>query len=217
MKKDKFHISSLLSAVVVFLFLLSGAVVLVLFFRPLYYFEIEHLNLPAVSGIGAEEIRANYDTLIDYLFAFNRTALQFPTLPMSEGGAIHFAEVKGIFAGFQYLLLASAGISVLCIIYQVKKSRFQFLWMTSVITIGLPLILGAFIAVNWSAVFTLFHELVFDNDYWIFNASTDPVIRILPTEFFMHCAIMILAILLSASAFLFLLYRVLRKRQKKSA
>ena len=29
----------------------------------------------------------------------------------------------------------------------------------------------------------------FDNDYWLFNSKTDPVIKILPDEFFMHCGI----------------------------
>ena len=52
------------------------------------------------------------------------------------------------------------------------------------------------IALNWEKVFISFHELVFQNDYWLFDPVTDPVILVLPDEYFMHCAIMIIGIVL---------------------
>ena len=40
--------------------------------------------------------------------------------------------------------------------------------------------------VAFDKLFVLFHEIVFRNDYWMFSSVTDPVIKILPEEFFMH-------------------------------
>ena len=77
---------------------------------------------------------------------------------------------------------------------------------------ALPAVFGLAIAVNWEGFFVAFHRLMFDNDYWIFDAATDPVITILPDAFFMHCALMILAIILAACGIMTLLYRRLGKK-----
>ena len=43
----------------------------------------------------------------------------------------------------------------------------------------------------------MFHALFFPGkDNWLFNPYTDEIINILPQEFFMNCAILILAILI---------------------
>jgi integral membrane protein (TIGR01906 family) len=40
---------------------------------------------------------------------------------------------------------------------------------------------------------------MFRNDYWIFDEATDPVIMILPDAFFLHCAVMIILLILIGS------------------
>ena len=42
------------------------------------------------------------------------------------------------------------------------------------------------IVVNFEGSFVLFHKTMFNNDYWIFDPNLDPVINILPEEFFFH-------------------------------
>lgn len=86
---------------------ISFSVVAVLHFRPLYYFDIKALGVEETSGLPEEEIRANYDALIDYNSLSWHGCLQFPTLPMSEGGRIHFEEVRTIFVFVQYLCIVS--------------------------------------------------------------------------------------------------------------
>ncbi|HDA5285011.1 TPA: DUF1461 domain-containing protein, partial [Clostridioides difficile] len=44
--------------------------------------------------------------------------------------------------------------------------------------------------------------------YWIFNPNLDPVINILPEEFFFHSGMMILILILLASILLFVMYRL---------
>ena len=44
------------------------------------------------------------------------------------------------------------------------------------------------IASNWEAFFIGFHHVMFSNDYWLFDPLRDPVILLLPEQFFFHCA-----------------------------
>ena len=53
---------------------------------------------------------------------------------------------------------------------------------------------GGLAALDFDRAFTVFHKLFFPGkDNWIFYPSKDPVIKMLPAEFFRNCAIVILA------------------------
>ena len=73
------------------------------------------------------------------------------------------------------------------------------------------LVIGAAAAVDFDRAFTVFHTLFFPGkDNWLFDPYYDPVILLLPQEFFRNCAILILAVLLITCAMLML--RDKRKR-----
>ena len=93
------------SILLMFLFI-DLAVILTLNCRQLYYLDIDYLDISEGSGLNEEVIRRNYDVLMDYNSMFSHEELEFPDFPMSEGGRIHFREVKRIFVGLQYLLIA---------------------------------------------------------------------------------------------------------------
>lgn len=208
------------AAFVLFLFILSFAVTFTLNFRPLYYMDIELLGIEERSGIPKEEIRENYDALIDYNSMFNDKELVFPTLAMSETGKIHFEEVKEIFVGFQVTVLATAVMAFAAIFQQHKRGRGQkkkrYLKYAGVLTILIPAVLGGAMALNWDKAFVIFHKIAFDNDYWIFDATTDPVITILPDTFFFHCAAMILGIVVAGSALCFVLYGITVRKMRSA-
>ena len=60
------NIKQIFTAIALTLCILSVAVIFTLNFRPLYYMDIHHFNLPEKTGYPEEEIRENYDSLIDY-------------------------------------------------------------------------------------------------------------------------------------------------------
>ena len=153
------------------------------------------MNLAQMYGYEEEEIIANYQELIDYNLSPVKDTLEFPTFPMSEEARIHFEEVKKIFQGFIAAGLLSGLIFIPSLIWKWKRKDLSFLTLSGVLTIGFPLILGGFIGLNWERTFILFHELVFQNDYWLFDPVTDPIIDCLPDEFFFHCAVMILILI----------------------
>ena len=60
------HLKHILSGLILTFFLISFSVMAVLNFRPLYYFDIGHLNISQTSGYSEEEIRENYDAPVSY-------------------------------------------------------------------------------------------------------------------------------------------------------
>ena len=200
-----------LLSLVLTLTIISVSVVITLAFRPLYYLDMKALDLPARSGYTEEEIRENYDVLIDYNLSLGKEKLEFPSLAMSEPGRIHFEEVKVIFNLFEYLALGGVLLSGLGIVLCARRKEFLYLKLTSILAVALPAVLGLFVALNWDRAFVTFHRLAFDNDYWLFDPLTDPVITILPDTFFLHCALMILGCVVLGSVVCGAVYRRKRK------
>ena len=199
MKKKGIHT---LMALVLTLTIISVSVVFTLAFRPLYYADINALNIPERTGYSEEMIRENYDVLIDYNLSFGDEPLEFPSLAMSESGRIHFEEVKDIFNLFKYMAIGGVLISAAGIWLMSRRKEYLYLKLTSILAVALPAVIGLFVT---------FHHIAFDNDYWIFDPATDPVINILPDTFFLHCALLILGCVVLGSVVCGLVYRKLRR------
>lgn len=206
MKKGSLIIHTAL-ALILTLTIISVSVVFTLAFRPLYYLDISALNIPEESGYSEEEIRENYDVLVDYNMSFGGGRLEFPSLAMSEPGRIHFEEVRDIFNLFKYMAIAGVIVSIAGILFCIRRKEYKFLKLTSILAVALPTVLGTLVALNWDWAFVAFHHLAFNNDYWIFDPATDPVITILPDTFFLHCALMILGCVVLGSVICGLAYR----------
>lgn len=180
------------------LFIITAAVSITLNFRPLYYHDISALKIEETSGFSRNIIKQNYDALIDYNQFFHSGKLKL-TVPMSNEGRIHFSDVKRIFVAIEITCIITFVLSSLLIKKQIAQKDVEFLKLSSMITILLPSIAGIFTALNWDATFIMFHKIMFRNDYWLFDEIKDPVITMLPDTFFLHCAIMIIALILLGS------------------
>lgn len=209
----RFKFTDILIGIIFTLLFISFGVIITINFRPLYYMDINLLNIEESSGYDRDIILDNYNALIDYSSPFFQSELSFPTLEASDSGIQHFKEVKNIFTFFYILgaITLIAGIAIL--IYKARNNDFGYLFVSSITAIALPMLMGLFILIDFDKTFTLFHKLFFKNDYWIFDPTTDPVIKILPEAFFLHCAIMIILFVLLGSLLLFWVYR---KKKRES-
>ncbi|CRZ35061.1 integral membrane protein (TIGR01906 family) [Herbinix hemicellulosilytica] len=208
----RFKKTDLLIGVVFFLLLLSVGVVFTVNFRPLYYLDVKLLKIPETSGYPKEEIIANYNALIDYSSPFYRGSLSFPTLDASPSGIQHFKEVKDIFTLFYILAAITLIAAVIIIIYKSRKRDFSYLAVSSLVSCLLPVIIALLLAIDFDTAFIIFHKIFFNNDYWIFDPITDPVINILPATFFLHCALLIIFIILLGSLIMYIIYLCLKRR-----
>ena len=148
--------------------------------------EVQKYGLEAFSGLTALQIKDEMTRLVGYLWLWHRAPLELMYFPMSKTGVIHFAEVKVFVDLVQIIGIVTTIIFVIVTYRRLKKKDILFLKTTAVTTyvvLGTLLLFGM---VSFDRLFVLFHEIVFRNDYWLFSYTTDPVIKILPQEFFMH-------------------------------
>jgi integral membrane protein (TIGR01906 family) len=196
------------------IFIICGSIIVGLKFKSLYYYDVKKLNISDVSGFSDDEIKLNYDYLIDYNLNNKVEEFNLPTIKYSTQGKIHFEEVRNIFQIIKKVFYLTGLISILGIILNIKDKNIKFLNITSIITILLPVIVSILLIINFNYFFIKFHEAVFSNDYWIFDPDIDPVINILPEDIFFHIGILILAIVFLTSILLQVSYRRLNKKLK---
>lgn len=200
--KDSKLLSVLLS-VLTALLVLSGAVAVPLLCRPFYYAHIAPMGLPAYTGLTAEQIRTAFNEVMDFCLGL-RPGFAAGVLPFSASGASHFADVKALFLLDLWVVLLSLGLLAALFLFcrsrRLRPYRFRgrgpgFWGAAGLGTVFL--IVGALAALDFDRAFVVFHALFFPGkDNWLFDWRTDPVILILPEEFFRNCAILILALLL---------------------
>lgn len=191
-----------------FLFIIISSVKITLNFKPLYYFDINYLNIEKYTSLNNSQIKSTYDYLISYLNSSKDIAFNIPLLPSSQEGIIHFTEVKKLFFKFNFILSVCTLIIIFAIFFGIKYKDYLFLkWCSNTIFCTCFLLLSGFFW-NFDKCFTFFHKLLFNNNYWLLDPKTDPVINILPETYFLHCALLILLLVIGCSILLRLLYKI---------
>lgn len=206
-------ISNLILAFSMSLFIITSIVKFTVVFKPLYYFDIKHLNIPILSGMSEEEIKLNYDYLIKYNTSYRDYEFNMPTIKSSIQGKIHFEEVRDVFKVLNKINIISGVISVLGIYIVLKKKEIKIIKYAGIISILIPIFLLIPITIQFEKSFEIFHRLIFNNDYWIFDPSKDPVINMLPAEFFLHCGVVILTGILIFSSIILTIYKILKNKR----
>jgi integral membrane protein (TIGR01906 family) len=207
MNKRINKITTIILSLVLSLFLISLTVKLTLSFRQLYYFDIDYLNIAQDYGMKKDTIIKNYDILIDYLQDKDISKLSMPDFPTSREGEIHFVEVKDIFMKFNVLFYITGLVSLIGIFLKLRARDLKFFKWSSIGMLAIPLVLAVPFAVNFDKSFTAFHKIFFNNDYWEFDPVRDPIINVLPQNFFMHCAVLILVLIAAFSIILYVTYK----------
>lgn len=213
----KSKVLSLLQSVATALCVLTGSIAVPLLVRPFYHLHIGPLELEKASGLTAAQIRQAYGQVMDYCFGL-RDTFAAGVLPFSEEGASHFADVQVLFILDLAVLIFSAAVLLLLWFYcrhkAVELHRFGGHGPAFWGCVGLGaafVVIGGLAATDFDRAFTLFHSIFFPGkDNWLFDPRYDPVINILPQEFFRNCAVLILAVLLISCTVL-----IVRDRRKK--
>lgn len=186
MKEKVFHVVGMIS---LFLFILSISIVLTINLTPLYAFDIDYLKISQNVGLSKETLMENYRVLLNYLNLPWVTELNFLDFPSSESGLFHFYEVKRLFI-LDYVIAMITAVSSFFYLRYIKKNKlFWKLVRPFQVAIAVPFVVLFMIAVSFDQLFVAFHKVFFNNDAWLFNPSTDPIILALPETFFMHCFI----------------------------
>lgn len=189
---------SLLTALLV----LTGSVAVPLLCRPFYYAHIEVFDLTKY-GVTVEQIKTAYDQMMDFCLGL-RPDFAVGELAFSQSGMEHFADVKKLFLLDLWVLgLSLAALAIVLLVSRKKKiSSAPILnhgpgFWGAVGLAGTFVVIGALAALDFDRAFVIFHSVFFPGKTnWIFDWRTDPIILLLPQDFFMNCAILILALVL---------------------
>ena len=181
--------------VAMFLLVLSASIAFTINFTPLYSFDIDYLNIEQMTGLSKDIILDNYRILMQYLNLPWITELKMSDFPASENGLFHFYEVKQLFL-LDYAILGVSAVVTGLFLRMVKKEQGYWRMMNPLrLMIAAPLAALAIIFMNFDRLFVAFHGVFFNNDAWIFDARTDPIILALPQDFFMHCFVLVFVLL----------------------
>ena len=205
------QLASVLASVAVGVAILGTSVTVVLAARFSYpWFSAGRYNSHQLT---MAQMQANYDRIIEYsLFPWVRE-LHLETLPMSDAGAQHFAEAKAIFQLFVQCGLIALVVAVVLGSWLWRRHRSTgFLTAGAIIALATPLMLAVPLAIDFDRAFVVFHEIAFDNELWIFDPRTDPIIDYLPEALFMRNAFAILVVMIVLSVAAILVGRRLRRR-----
>lgn len=220
MQKKESRLLAVLTAVLTAMATLTGSIAVPLLCRSFYYAHIWPMRLTETAGMTDEQIRVTFDEVMDYcLGRVDTFSLTF--LPWSDAGASHFADVKMLFvldlrlAAISLLLLAI--LWLVCRFSGIVPYRFRGhspgFWAAAGLGV-LFLAVGGFAALDFDRFFVVFHMIFFPGkDNWIFSYQTDPVIYLLPQEFFRNCGLLVFGLVVTCCIVLILADRRARKRR----
>ncbi|MEY8445844.1 TIGR01906 family membrane protein [Enterococcus ratti] len=186
MKHVKWMWKEYTGLICLFFLLTSLAATITINFRLLYVLDIKHLKILNHTVLDQRTLLKNFDQLMTYLNHPFQKMLRLQDFPVSASGAHHFYEVKKLFLLNYAVLFITFIPSISYIFYLKKNKRLWRLIHPFQIGMFIPVIFGFFMLIGFDRFFVLFHETFFNNDDWLFNPVTDPIINVLPEQFFMH-------------------------------
>ncbi|MBQ9734499.1 MAG: TIGR01906 family membrane protein [Clostridia bacterium] len=210
--------------IAVFFFIITISIGLPIYLRFFYYLQIESLSLPQKTGLSIEEIRFAFDDVMNFL-----TLPNYPfgtgSLSYTPAGKAHFVDCKALFNLNLTVLIVSTTI----IVTLLALSRFKIFsfcrpfgmsvtFISAISIFIVAFILIGIVAIDFENAFVVFHHLFFPGkDNWQFT-DADQIIKILPQEFFMNCAILIGVgiVTISLGIIIFQLVKKRKTRKKRS-
>lgn len=216
LKKTRDVAASIAFAIALAVLAITFSIGLPIYVRPFYYLQVNALDLPERTGYEYEEIIDAYDEVLDYLTLEGR---EFGTgsLKYSEEGKAHFVDCKVLFDLNRNAFVISMLALVLLIILDkyghinlLKPRGIRLGFWSFLSTLAFFGFVAIACAIDFSSAFTAFHKLFFPGkSNWLFNPYTDPIILVLPQQFFLSCAVLICVsvLLISALTIVFALVR----------
>lgn len=197
--KKLHHILAVAAMFLLVLALLITSFQIAIYGDPDYAFyerEYEKYNVTESLGMEMEDVMDVTEKMMDYLIG-ERPELSVITEAegqtqdfFNEQDRLHMADVKNLFLGglsLRWWLLGGAAVLIILLVIlkgDWKRILPKAYFIALGIFLALTVVLGLLIASDFTKYFTIFHEIFFTNDLWLFDPATDYMIRMLPEGFF---------------------------------
>ena len=193
------------------------------------FYEKEYAKYEVTEELGMtmEDVMDVTDKMMAYLIGEREELSVMTTVEgkeqdfFNEQDRLHMADVKNLFLGGlkrRWILLAAA--VVLAFILLIRKVKLREIlsgayFRALAICGSLTVILGILFSSDFNTYFTIFHEIFFTNDLWLFDPETDYMIRMLPEGFFYDMVMRIGLCFIIGLVLLTLLFWMLRRKKNK--
>lgn len=169
-----------------------------------YRGEYEKYFVPHALNMDIDDIMVVTESMMDYLIGkeevlsvdteIDGTMQDF----FNEQDRLHMADVRNLFLGGLKLRNLCLGFSLILIIVisccckgrTLRLLCYAYLRAFAFFAV-IGLILVVAFMIDFTDCFTVFHKIFFTNNLWLFDESTDYMIRMLPEEFFSDMTIRI--------------------------
>lgn len=223
--KKLHHVLAVAAMLLLVLALLITSFQLVIYGDPDYRFyerEYAKYNVTESLDMEMEDVMDVTEKMMDYLIG-RRPELSVITDVdgqtqdfFNEQDRLHMADVKNLFLGgltLRWVLLAAAAV-LIALLVLLKGDWRRIIPRAYFIALGIFLaatvLLGGLFASDFTKYFTIFHEIFFTNDLWLFDPATDYMIRMLPEGFFYDMVMRIGGCFLGSLAVLLVIFFVWR-------
>lgn len=179
------------------LFIISFSISCAILFRPFYYWHINFLNLEEETGYTYSEIKEAYDDVLDY--SVLNKPFSTGVFNHTEEGKAHFHDCKILFI-INFIVLGLTSIILILkkkFFNKIKIHKYSIGFWSSCCILGTFILLTiTSLIVGFNNMFNAFHNIFFlGKSNWLFNPSKDEIIKILPMQYFMDCAILVVSII----------------------
>ena len=211
---------TIVMGIAVAVLILTVSIGLPIYFRPFYYIQIDALDMVEKTGYEYDVIKTAYDEVLNYL---TLPWCEFGTgeLRHSESGAAHFADCLVLFNLNAIALIISLAVVVTLLILR-KYKRVEFLapgglhigFWSGISLLSVFGVVAALAATNFNRAFVIFHSIFFPGKTnWYFDPYFDEIINVMPQQFFMNCAILIVSSIVLISLSLIIHAMVVKRKR----
>nr|WP_326167689.1 TIGR01906 family membrane protein [uncultured Lachnoclostridium sp.] len=223
--KKLHHVLAVAAMLLLVLALLLTSFQLAIYGDPDYRFyerEYAKYNVTESLDMEMEDVMDVTEKMMDYLIGRKPELSVITDVDgqtqdfFNEQDRLHMADVKNLFLGgltLRWVLLAAAAV-LIALLVLLKGDWRRIIPRAYFIALGIFLavtvLLGALFASDFTKYFTIFHEIFFTNDLWLFDPATDYMIRMLPEGFFYDMVMRIGGCFLGSLAVLLVIFFVWR-------
>ncbi len=223
--KKLHHVLAVAAMFLLVLALLITSFQLAIYGDPSYgFYEREYAKYHVTESLDMEmeDVMDVTEKMMDYLIG-KRSELSVITDVdgqtqdfFNEQDRLHMADVKNLFLGglsLRRVLLAVAAV-LIALLVLLKGDWRRIIPRAYFIALGIFLaatvLLAVLFASDFTKYFTIFHEIFFTNDLWLFDPATDYMIRMLPEGFFYDMVMRIGGFFLGSLVILLVVFLVWR-------
>lgn len=193
------------------------------------FYEKEYRKYSVTDALDMEmeDVMDVTDHMMDYLIG-KEEELSVITLVegetqdfFNEQDRLHMADVKNLFLGGVKVgwICLLTGVVLLGILIWKKMDWKRLFLKAYSMALGVWALILAFLGIafviDFTRCFTIFHQIFFTNDLWIFDPDTDYMIRMLPEGFFSDMVIRIVTTFIVLLILLWGMFFVLKRLGKE--